>query len=165
LLKYEFPILSKESTPSESRPESPSQGTLNRIRQFSLGRASSKSLFSPTDKAATECVDLEKQGTSTNGYHLRPLASKSVDGSCERDQRRVSFGSMPGSLPKSSGYLDVAFDESDSESPGELEEMEAGLEQSENSGGKEEDMQSTPEDELFFEDLLATGEMKNVPFL
>ena len=154
---YNFPTLSKDSSPSGSRPESPSQGTFHRLRQFSLGRASSKSLFLSNDRFVnheTEVVEREV----INGHPKFP-ASKSVDETRWRG-RRVSGGSMPGSLPKSAGYPVDAFDEegSDSEDLDENEEQE-GHEASEGDG------QSIPEDELFLEDLLATGEMKNVPFL
>jgi len=168
LQSYDFPALSTEQAPTGSRSESPSQGTLHRIRQFSLGRAASKSLFLPSDKdkAAKEAVEDEKESNSANG-HLQIPSSRSMDD--RRTHRRFSggsMGSMPGSLPKSSGYMGDVFDEEDIDDDS-LRDLEAG-EPNEESGeehAESEGAQSVPEDELFFEDLLATGEMKNVPFL
>jgi len=94
---------------------------------------------------------------NANGHAKFP-ASRSVDETRWRD-RRVSGGSMPGSLPKSTGYLVDSFEE-EMESEDESEELRDELEQEDRG-----DRQSIPEDEIFLEDLYATGEMKNVPFL
>src|ERR1700742_5292763 len=79
LQSHEFPELSKERSPESSRSESPSQGTLHRIRQFSLGRAASKSLFLPNDKSTKGTAKLEKQEASANEFAPKFPPSKSVD--------------------------------------------------------------------------------------
>jgi phosphatidate phosphatase LPIN len=164
LQSYEFPVLSTDQLPTGSRSESPSQGTLRRIRQFSLGRAASKGLFLSNEEGA---FAEERKVKSMNGQTLQLPSSRSMDD--RRAQRRLSegsIGSMPGSLPKSSGYMGNVFDEEDDELPDDLEAGEAGRElEPDEELMESEDVQSVPEDELFFEDFLATGEMKNVPFL
>ncbi|KAJ7752846.1 Lipin/Ned1/Smp2-domain-containing protein [Mycena maculata] len=74
-----------------------------------------------------------------------------LDGKRRRRQRRRSMTSMPGSLDD-----DMQFDMDDAE-PGEYED---GKYSGDVQNGTEEE-----EEEAFDEDLLAAGEMKNVPFL
>jgi len=163
LQSYDFPILTNEQLPAVSRPESPSQGTLHRIRQFSLGRATSKSLFLPSDNSSNNSTKRESEGKTRDNSTSKLPPSRSVDDDHQK-RRRFSGGSMPGSLPKSSGFFEDAFEEEDRGSVEEMEDLEGGVQQQEEDQ-ESGDAQSIPEDELFFEDLLATGEMQSVPFL
>ncbi|KAJ7126377.1 nuclear elongation and deformation protein 1 [Mycena crocata] len=102
---------------------------------------SSRRSLSPDSRSSSSHTYADSEEEDGDGDYLDP------EGKRRRRQRRRSMTSMPGSLHDDD---DLQFDMDDDEP-----------------GGYDEQSQNTIEDEeeAFDEDLLAAGEMKNVPFL
>lgn len=176
---YPLPDLSPPSPALSARSDTSNQSALARLRNFSLvGRQNPVKL--PMDGAPN--------GDSYRSTHLRQMSSferlsttlglrrstspesyagtSSYAGSDDEDadvdiyghgnrQRRRSMTSMPGSLDDDE--INFGVDEDDDE---EGEEGEEGSDDEDDEGVDEEGGE-----DAFDEDLLAAGEMQNVPFL
>lgn len=176
---YPLPDLSPPSPALSARSDTSNQSALARLRNFSLvGRQNPVKL--PMDGAPN--------GDSYRNAHLRQMSSferlsttlglrrstspeshagtSSYAGSDDEDadvdiyghrnrQRRRSMTSMPGSLDDDE--MNFGVDEDDEE---EGEEGEEGYDDEDAEGADEEGGE-----DAFDEDLLAAGEMQNVPFL
>ncbi|KAJ7632102.1 Lipin/Ned1/Smp2-domain-containing protein [Mycena rosella] len=141
---------------SRSRETSPPPGEAQRsadLRQMSSFERLSNTLSSSfgasssSPDSSRRSLSPESRSSSSTTY----ADSEDEDGDLDSDekrrrrQRRRSMTSMPGSLDD-----DMQFDMDDDEPAGYDEESHDAIED---------------EEEAFDEDLLATGEMKNVPFL
>ena len=187
-----LPDLAPPSPALSARSDTSNQSTLARLRHFSLGARttsiSSRQSYSPS----TTDVSANQNAVDRKDSHLRqmssyerlssalsnlrvspstlasprtttpePIDSESEDEEDElekgtrsrRRERRRSVSSMPGSLPGSSSSDEEQFGGDDH---GEEDEDGYGYE-----GENEEEVG----EEAFDEDLLAAGEMQNVPFL
>lgn len=176
----DFPLPPDFSPPSptlSARSDTSNQSTLARIRNFSLvsGRQSSISI----SKSPERSMDLQKMSSferlsstlgfsGNNGRRSASPESQSsssltfaesddedegfeldVDGKRVRRERRRSMTSMPGSLDD-----DMGLDDDDDDQGGHYSDDQHQLSDDEEAA-----------EEAFDEDLLAAGEMKNVPFL
>lgn len=162
------PDLSPPSPTLSARSDTSNQSTLARLRNFSLrsGRQSSISISKSPERSS----DLQKMSSferlsSTFGFADRSTSPESmsiaesededeefevdINGKTFRRQRRRSMTSMPGSLDDDEMGLD-----DDEAGPDEYEHDHDSLHPEDEMG-----------EELFDEDLLAAGEMKNVPFI
>ncbi|KAH8096741.1 LNS2-domain-containing protein [Cristinia sonorae] len=190
--EFALPDLSPPSPALSARSDTSNQSTLARLRNFSLvGNRSSNNIsnFSlpPVDLEAGRGVN----GQSRKDQHLRQMSSlerlsstlasftssaaasprsesptffeSGTDSGDEEEsemekgkrggrRRTRSMSSMPGSLPGSP-------------SPGSDDEMEFGENDEEGEGEGDEYEYQEEAAEAFDEDLLATGEMENIPFL
>ena len=181
-----LPDLSPPSPALSARSDTSNQSTLARLRNFSLGGrtlSASRSTLPQTAQEANERAKAERQAS-----HLRQMSSFErlsnailgptqspsrtfgpgsltpttieSDSEDEGDDmekgpkriRRRSISSMPGSLPGSHSDDDMDFEDEDEE--GYDEEY-----------GYEGENEEEAAEEAFDDDLLATGEMANVPFL
>ena len=81
-----------------------------------------------------------------------------------RGRKKVRRSSMPGSLP---GHSDNERDEHGHGGEGEGEEDDGDEDDEDEDGGEEDDYgyDAEHEEQTFDDDILATGEMENVPFL
>jgi phosphatidate phosphatase LPIN len=170
--EYELPNL---DPPSPTLSASSDTYRLSRLRNFSLrGKSSSQSLADHNNKQQSE----PSKGEVTPQSHARassPLASPalSADDIEEREDLEKS-GLSTGRLHRKS-QLDTprplddrlledpdfgkgaSYHEDTHDEPGEPEDYD----ESESDGHQHHD----PEEETFDDDLLATGEMDNIPFL
>ena len=195
--EYELPDdLTTPPSPSLSasaRSDTSAQTTFSRLRQFSLGRSSSRG---PSPESSSLSSSPGRTGLgSYYGGHLRTAASLDRLGSflpvgdgiefvtSERkgDNRkgddffevevrhgrsRNRPGSMPGSLDLSAGMQDRSWTMHRQMEEGEVDEDDD--EDNEYDGdANEQDEEDAEEaaEEAFDDDLLATGEMETVPFL
>lgn len=181
-----LPDLAPPSPALSARSDTSNQSTLARLRHFSLTArttsiASRQSTSPPPEPAhgrkdahLRQMSSFERLSSTLSSLRVtsstvaspRTMTPTSMDSDSEdeddleqgkgphRRERRRSVASMPGSLPGSSS--------SDEERDGEGEEDEEGEEGDDYGydGGNEE-----VAEEAFDEDLLAAGEMQNVPFL
>ncbi|KAH7105602.1 LNS2-domain-containing protein [Auriculariales sp. MPI-PUGE-AT-0066] len=162
------------SPPSPALSARSGRSTLSRFNPASAISLLSSRSRSPVSQETSPERDA---GSATRGGHSRaqslPLHVQDVDKSLEqlrlererRDQeyvaelhrqRRKSIDSMPGSLPSSSS-MHHHWSENE-------EEVEEALEEGEEDDEYGEDDEAEAED-AFDEDLLATGEMEDIPFL
>lgn len=145
---------------------------LARLRHFSL-----RSNASSNNVAAKEAVNkVMRQASPLGPTRLAGRVANSmmddnrsatlVDSSSDHElelRRKLSFESVPGSMPGSGSDYDGPDEEEE-----ELEHDEDGDEEDvEEDGveGDEEDEEEVEEEPVFDDDILATGEMENVPFL
>jgi phosphatidate phosphatase LPIN len=186
---FPLPDLSPPSPALSARSDTSNQSALARLRKFSLMSRPSTSRLSPsplaedleTGNASLRQMSSFEKLSSTLGFgqttlttvgssrrSMSPASSTSYesddeddlelgrDGRRRRIERRRSMTSMPGTLDEIHFGIDEGEDESRSFGDGEQDEEEM------------EDEMLVDDDvgnEAFDEDLLAAGEMKNVPFL
>ncbi|KAF9057891.1 Lipin/Ned1/Smp2-domain-containing protein [Panaeolus papilionaceus] len=181
---FPLPDLSPPSPALSARSDTSNQSTLARLRNFSLGGNANVQ----RQNSMSSTADGQDEGSDRDPYrnsHLRQMSSLErlsstlgfgygrstspgssssyassddeddeigVDGHRRKRERRRSMTSMPGSLD------DMQFDDE--------EEEEEHEEQGEGDPDYEEDAgNDLGEEESYDDDLLATGEMQNVPFL
>lgn len=186
-----LPDLAPPSPALSARSDMSNQSTLARLRHFSLRArttsSASRQSTSPPPRGVGDRKDAHLRQMSSferlsstlsslrvsgsqalSGSTLaspRTMTPTSMDSDSEdeedieqgkprRRERRRSITSMPGSLPGSSSSDEERFGQSEEDE--EDEEDDYGYE-----GGNEEEVA----EEAFDEDLLAAGEMQNVPFL
>jgi len=183
-----LPDLTPPSPALSARSDTSNQSTLARLRHFSLtSRTTSvagRQSTSPFPEAASSRKDahlrqmssLERLSSTLSNLRVsgstiaspRTMTPTSMDSESEdededdleqgkvprRRERRRSVSSMPGSLPGSSSSDEGSFGQGEGDEDEENEDY--GYE-----GGNEEEVA----EEVFDEDLLAAGEMQNVPFL
>ncbi|TFK43792.1 Lipin/Ned1/Smp2-domain-containing protein [Crucibulum laeve] len=159
-----FSLGSRQSTMTKTSIENPSasqEGDLYRsthLRQMSSFEKLSSTLgFMSTVNGVRRSLSPESQSSSSNAYADSDDEDAEdwdldADGNKRKRQRRRSMTSMPGSLD------DMHFGDSDEE---EGDREYEGEEETDEHGEDEE----AAAEEAFDEDLLAAGEMKNVPFL
>ncbi|EKM59320.1 uncharacterized protein PHACADRAFT_191669 [Phanerochaete carnosa HHB-10118-sp] len=178
-----LPDLTPPSPALSARSDTSNQSTLARLRHFSLtARTSSTPSWqntSPLPEAVSrrdthlrQMSSFERLSSTLSNLAVsgsaiaspRTTTPTSMDSESEdeddleqgqvprRRERRRSVSSMPGSLPGSSSSDEEHFGEDDEDG----EDEDYGYD-----GGNEEEVA----EEAFDEDLLAAGEMQNVPFL
>lgn len=175
----EFDLPDLEPTPASPALSARSDSSrLSRLRNFSLvGRASTTSLADKS-KAASAAVEAKITGTpAQNIRHQRqssPLASpvlganefngsdtSSPYGSYRRDRRLSMPGSIDEPLLEDEGFGDDDVpDFRHSDSPAEEDEGSVDQDGEDDDGGDDEDPEAA-----FDDDLLAAGEMDDIPFL
>lgn len=190
---YPLPDLSPPSPALSARSDTSNQGTLARLRNFSLvgsrqtnvakkiasSVTSSPKSMSP-ERTLQQMTSFERL-SSTLGF-AGSSSSSTVNG--------VQRSASPDSLSSSSLTYAESDDEEDDEAeldvdafgkrrrrerrrsmtsmPGSLDDEDMHLDEEEQEDGSEDDITEDEEEaaeEAFDEDLLAAGEMKNVPFL
>lgn len=188
---FPLPDLSPPSPALSARSDTSNRSTLARLRNFSLGgnatRPSNNDIHNSTDGDSYRSSHLRQMSSfeklsstlgfsssKPNGDYRRsasPETASSYAGSDEEDEddfvgpdgqrrrrpRRRSITSMPGTLDES--HFGMDDDEEDEDEDEEAQDDDEG-----DYDGEGE----TPEEkaeEAFDDDLLAAGEMQNVPFL
>jgi phosphatidate phosphatase LPIN len=188
--EFELPDLSPPSPTLSARSDASGQSRLSRLRNFSLGRASSTQNLKVEQPSFNGQANGDGQvrsrtlSVSSNPVRRSPSPRRSplmgpsitahdfeedddvseVASSWLERRRTTSMdGSMPGSLPGSlsSHFLDE--DELGQDEDERSREDSEGIEGSDGGPGEEE--VEAKAEEAFDEDLLATGEMDNIPFL
>ncbi|KAI0092200.1 Lipin/Ned1/Smp2-domain-containing protein [Irpex rosettiformis] len=178
-----LPDLSPPSPALSARSDTSNQSTLARLRNFSLGGralSTSRSALPRTAQEANERVKEESHLRQMSSFErlsnaiLGPTQAPSLsfspgsltptsmesDSEDEGDDlekghqrvRRRSISSMPGSLPGTHSDDETDFDDDEEE-------------QYDEDYGYEGENEEEAAEEAFDDDLLATGEMANVPFL
>ncbi|GLB34082.1 putative LNS2 [Lyophyllum shimeji] len=192
--EFPLPDLSPPSPALSARSDTSNRGALSRLRNFSLvpSRQGSMRTSSQPQPPRPEANEPERSNNDGN-LHLRqfssferlsstlgfssgdssrrsasPESSSSYDSEDDegedghggrRRERRRSMTSMPGTLDE----MHFGMDDDDEE---EEPHYAHGGDRAEGEGGEGEgDIEEDAGDEAFDEDLLAAGEMKNVPFL
>lgn len=172
--EFELPDLSPPSPTLSARSDTSNQSTLARLRNFSLGRQSGRSaLPSPavrlnTNTTGAKSIPLRHMTSLERITHRftrsmdtfeESSSSTLADSEDDRERRarkRLSMGSVPGSLDN-----DFEFDDDEDEEDDERD-LEANGE--DGNTAEIEDPEEAAE-EGFDEDFAAMGEMDNVPFL
>lgn len=158
---YPLPDLLPPSPALSATSDASNQGTFTRIRNFSLGRQSGSQLTFPRSSSQTPSASEARLRKLSSFDYLRErlLGSSELsqdDSETEgRAARRLSSGSVPGSLPDLSVYQEdeVHFGNSTYEAEEETTHRE------------EFDEEVEVAEQTFDDDLFAAGEMQNVPFL
>ncbi|KAG5639717.1 hypothetical protein H0H81_005900 [Sphagnurus paluster] len=179
---YPLPDLSPPSPALSARSDGSSRSTLARLRNFSLvgGRQGTRMSARPEEQERRNShlrqISSFEKLSNTLGFsqtaavtNVRRSASPEssaydseddegeegldADGKRRRRERRRSMTSMPGTLDEMHFGMDEEEEEEDEE------------EDDNGDGDESEEMDEEVGDEAFDEDLLAAGEMKNVPFL
>lgn len=200
---FPLPDLSPPSPALSARSDT-SNGTLARLRNFSLGgNAASPSRNQYIKQATTDAADGGSNGSPYRDAHLRQMSSfekltstlgfmsrvntdasrRSAspssgssylssddeddeigsDGQKRKRVRRRSMASMPGTLDERHFGLDDSDEEDNSQF---IHHDEDNQEEEEGDDGYDGTEEGTEEqEETFDDDLLAAGEMENVPFL
>ncbi|KAF8507837.1 LNS2-domain-containing protein [Hysterangium stoloniferum] len=190
IVEFELPeALTRPPSPALSARSDTT--TLSRLRNFSLGRSSRA--HSPESSISSRSVPKDSQ--SSLNKHLRSAVSldrfgsflpvgegveyvdiyakgKNDDVHFVPNDRGSRPGTIPGSLDLSTGMRDPRWIKDRDDDPGNVEDdeddNEDGIEDGmdgEDDGGDESSYAGEVADEAFDDDLLATGEMENVPFL
>jgi phosphatidate phosphatase LPIN len=162
-----LPDVGPPSPALSARSDTSNQSTFQRLRNFSLGRQSGQQ-YTTLPRFPVDKIDSQTRGSqdhlrrfasqeSMNGRSLSSFAEASGNGNGRPAMKRLSQEGIPGSLDSNYGHYVEEEGENDSE-----EEMD-------DEGDDERDEVDYDDDEAvaeaFDEDLLATGEMENVPFL
>lgn len=161
---FPLPDLSPPSPALSARSDTSNQSALARLRNFSLVSRQSTNRLSPSPvHSAAVATGYSRRSTSPASLGSYDSDDEDgddlelgADGRRRRRERRRSMTSMPGSLDE----MHFGVDEDEEDEP-PFSGDEAG------EGAEEDDILVDDDvgNEAFDEDLLAAGEMKNVPFL
>jgi len=141
-------LLSSRSRSPASQDTSPERGNFAATR---TGHARAQSLPLHVEDVDATLEEVRKERQRRDEEYVAELHRR----------RRKSIDSMPGSLPSSSPF-DAGWAHDDDDAAAEA--LEEGGEDEDDEYDDEDDPEGEADD-AFDEDLLATGEMENVPFL
>ncbi|TDL29651.1 LNS2-domain-containing protein [Rickenella mellea] len=162
--EFPLPDFAPPSPALSALSETSNQSAFSRLRNFSLGRQSGKSFALPPPATQRDETDRERHLQHMSSFerltHRLSLYSEAgADGMDRTARRRMSIENMPGSLPGSlgsHGEFGYGDEEEEGDAEGDDEEYD---------GGETPQDEEQAAEEAFDDDLFATGEMQNVPFL
>ena len=159
--EVDLPNLAPPSPALSARSDTSSRlgvGVFNKIA--SIGRRSSKQPLLPTTNEPSSRPSSPLIGPSYTSDELSEAEEDDASGRRSRDS------SMPGSFEEQGGFfLDQAFWQARLKSNGNLEDGRRREESEETEDNdRKGEVESFDDDAIFDDDILATGEMKNVPF-
>ncbi|KAG9017378.1 hypothetical protein FRB93_007492 [Tulasnella sp. JGI-2019a] len=165
--EIELPDLEPPSPALSAVSDASAVGRLARLRVFSLRSGSSNTAAGTAADAVTianrrQTSPLGPKRPGSQDRHSATLVDSSSDREIEL-RRKLSFESLPGSMPGTAS--DYGDDDDEEEADEEADHDEEEGEDEEDEEGDEEEEVVEQEQTEFDIDILATGEMERVPFL